>query len=186
MGFPNIATKSGDGGTTALWCGTRVPKTDPRIRANAAIDLALSALGRCHVHLEAGDSTCRELSEALFALQKRMIALMGEIATSEEHKQRFVEKRDAISSEDLATVEGHYERTREALNARGEAAMKWRIYGQGGPAAAELYYARACFREAELAVCGLHESGFTIRDVLLQVLNRSSDLLFCVAVYLEK
>ena len=40
-----IYTKKGDDGTTGLWYGGRVPKTDVRTEAYGSIDEANSALG---------------------------------------------------------------------------------------------------------------------------------------------
>ena len=40
-----IYTKKGDDGTTSLWYGGRVAKSDPRTEAYGALDEAASALG---------------------------------------------------------------------------------------------------------------------------------------------
>lgn len=181
--FPNVATRTGDAGETSLWCGQRVKKTDPRIALVGDIDLALSALGRCHQWLTEG--FLLSVSEALLGIQERFIALMGELACSEKAKPVFRQKRDAISKEDLAKVESLYQNLHKALSQQERSLERWQVYGKKGAAAADCYYARACFRQAELATWRLREAEYSVRDELLQILNRMSDLLFLIAVYLE-
>lgn len=186
MSFPDIATKTGDDGETSLWCGKRVPKTDPRVRTVGQIDLALSALGRCYAYLDEKDAFASEVKAELMALHKRFVSLMGEVATREKKKQTFIEKREAISKADVAACEVLYEKIRVALDERGEKKVRWRIYGEGGPAAAEFYYARGVFRQSELALWSLRKQGFVIRSPILKLVNRFADLLFYIAVYLEE
>jgi len=186
MPFPDIATKSGDDGETSLWCGKRVPKTDPRVRTVGQIDLALSALGRCYPYLNTEDPFQANLRENLMALHKRFVSLMGEIATREKKKEDYMEKREPIKKPDLADCEALYEKVRGALADKGVPPKRWRIYGEGGAAAAEFYYARGCFRQAELGLWSLCKQGFTIRKPILELVNRFSDLLFYIAVYMEE
>lgn len=40
-----IYTQAGNGGTTALWDGSRVPKDDPHIETNGALDELNAAIG---------------------------------------------------------------------------------------------------------------------------------------------
>ncbi|WOO42487.1 ATP:cob(I)alamin adenosyltransferase [Rubellicoccus peritrichatus] len=186
MSFPDIATKTGDDGETSLWCGKRVPKTDPRVRTVGQIDLALSALGRCYYYLDEEDAFSAEVKTELLALHRRFVTLMGEIATREKKKEEYVKKQSAISKADVAACDALYEKIRAALGDRGEKPVRWRIYGEGGPAAAEFYYARGVFRQSELALWSLRKQGFVIRNPILKFLNRFSDLLFYIAVYLEE
>lgn len=198
MAFPNIITRTGDSGQTALWCGTRVPKTDPRVGAVGEIDHALAALGRAHagwntpggwLSAEAPDeerALAAEVRAGLLQLQRRYTLLMGEIATSAEAQADYRARHPAITEADSAAAEALYARIRAVLNARGERFRGWRIYGEAGPAAAEFYFARSCFRQAELAVWRLAEAGHPQRPELLQLLNRTSDLLFTIAVWLER
>lgn len=161
-------------------------KTDLRIQAVGTVDLALSALGRGHSYLRAGDEFCRELSRDLIAVQYRFTDLMGEVCTSEEKKSLYLEKRDAISDDDVARLEAIYDKLRTQLDARGKTFENWKVYGERGAAAAEFYYIRGCVRRAELMLWELREAGFTVRDPLVKLVNRLSDLLFYTAVLLEE
>lgn len=186
MPHPNIATKTGDTGKTSLWCGKRVSKTDCRIELVGQIDLALSALGRGYAWLLAGDQFSREVRDSLMAIHRRFPMLMGEIATDEANKARFATRKDVFSESDLEAVESLYESIRHRLNVRGDYQGGWKIYGEGGAAAAEFYYIRGLFRQTELAAWRVHESGYPLRPTLLKTLNRMADLLFYLAVYLEE
>jgi cob(I)alamin adenosyltransferase len=186
MPHPNIVTKTGDRGETSLWCGTRVPKTDCRIELVGHIDLALSALGRGYPWLLAGDDFCRELRTELMNIHRRFPLLMGEIATDDANKARFSQRKDSFSEADLHAIEAVYGLIHQRLNQRGDYSGGWKIYGEGGAAAADFYYARALFRQAELAAWRTHHAGYPLRPPLLQALNRMADLLFYLAVYLEE
>ncbi|MDK3161301.1 hypothetical protein QPK87_32805 [Kamptonema cortianum] len=52
----------------------------------------------------------------------------------------------------------------------------------GSPLSATLHQARAVVRRAERSVCALHESE-KINEILIQYVNRLSDLLFVLARY---
>ncbi|MEM8550524.1 MAG: ATP:cob(I)alamin adenosyltransferase [Verrucomicrobiota bacterium] len=186
MALPNIATKTGDSGTTALWSGERVPKTDPRIRCVGQIDLAMSFLGQGHRILHVGDAFMQELSEGYLWLQRRAIDLMGEVCTSEEKKANFADKRAPITEEDVAQLEALYDKLRSELDKRGKGFGEWKVYGEKGAAAADFYLIRAQVRQAELNLWSLRDEGFTIREPMLKLLNRLSDLLFYTAVLLEE
>ena len=49
-----IYTRKGDDGTTSLWYGGRVQKSDPRTEAYGSIDEAVSALGLARALCEPG------------------------------------------------------------------------------------------------------------------------------------
>src|SRR4051812_35289556 len=75
----SIATKTGDRGTTALMFGHRVPKTDPRIAANGAVDELNAALGMARAF-------CPDefVTGPILAIQKELVTLMGEIGVAPE------------------------------------------------------------------------------------------------------
>ena len=80
----SIATKTGDDGTTALLFGRRVAKTDPRIAANGAVDELNAALGMVR-------ATVAEpfVTDAVLAIQKELVLLMGELAVLPEDRERY-------------------------------------------------------------------------------------------------
>ncbi len=54
-----IYTKKGDDGTTSLWYGGRVPKSDARPEAYGSVDEAASALGVARALCGTGDDELR-------------------------------------------------------------------------------------------------------------------------------
>src|SRR5688572_5975880 len=83
----SIATKTGDDGTTGLMFNRRVPKTDLRIAANGACDELNAALG-----LARAWNADPFIAEPLFAIQKELVILMGEIGCATEDRDRYREK----------------------------------------------------------------------------------------------
>jgi cob(I)alamin adenosyltransferase len=82
-----IYTRKGDDGTTSLWYGGRVPKTDARTEAYGSIDEANSALGLAR-------SLCRKDNQAdlhatILSLQHDLFVAGAELATSPEAAGRL-------------------------------------------------------------------------------------------------
>ena len=73
----SIVTKTGDKGETSLMYGRRVPKADPRVDAYGCIDELNAALG-----VARSISIDKFLSGEIFAAQKDLIVVMGELATA--------------------------------------------------------------------------------------------------------
>src|SRR5260370_39871527 len=80
----SIVTKTGDQGETSLMYGRRVPKDDPRVAAYGAVDELSAALGIAR-------ATCDDkfVSEEIFAVQKELINVMGELSTLPEDRPRY-------------------------------------------------------------------------------------------------
>src|SRR3954453_1063149 len=81
----SIATKTGDAGQTSLMYGRRVPKTDARVDAYGCVDELNAALGLARA--TANDTF---LPEQIFAVQKELVTVMGELATGPEDMDRYV------------------------------------------------------------------------------------------------
>ena len=173
MSLPNIATRRGDSGTTSLWSGERVPKTDPRIRMTGEIDLVLAMLGRGHHYLQTGDAFAQQLSQDFIQVQKRFTYLMGEVSTSEESKEKYQQRKEAITEADVAFIQDIYERLRQHLDESGCQFdfSVWKVSGETGEASAEFHILRAAFRRVELMLWDMREQGYTIRDPLLHALQ---------------
>ena len=80
----SIATKTGDLGTTGLMYNHRVSKCHPRVEACGAVDELNAAIGFARATVPH-----KFVSDQLFATQKELIALMGEIATLPEDFPRY-------------------------------------------------------------------------------------------------
>src|SRR5487761_2272116 len=81
----SIATKTGDGGTTGLMYGRRVPKNHPRVEAYGTVDELNAALGLARATAEQDF-----VRDNLLAIQKDLVILMGELAVANEDLDRYV------------------------------------------------------------------------------------------------
>src|SRR5919205_3177570 len=80
----SIVTKTGDEGETSLMYGRRLPKNNPRSEAYGAVDELTAALG-----LARATSDDKFVAEQIFAVQKDLINVMGELSTLPEDRQRY-------------------------------------------------------------------------------------------------
>jgi cob(I)alamin adenosyltransferase len=173
----SIATRTGDDGTTSLLYGQRVSKDHPQIEAVGAFDELNSALGAVKPHLPAAPPRGMSGRELLTAVQKNLVALMGELACAEADAERFSRSTfERISPGDIARLDGEVAR----LEACGLKFDGWATPGANA-LAASLDIARTAARRAERRLAGLPAQGRTVRAELRQFVNRLSDLLWLLA-----
>jgi cob(I)alamin adenosyltransferase len=168
----SIATRTGDDGTTSLLYGRRVPKNHPQIEAVGALDELNTALGLAKATRPVGQDCSR-----LERIQKDLVALMGEITCAEGDAPRHAGSKFArIGKAELARLDAAV----AAVEARQPKFDGWATPGANLHAAA-LELARTAARHAERQLVGLPGHGKTVRPVLLQYVNRLSDLLWLLA-----
>lgn len=168
----SIATRKGDDGSTSLLYGQRVAKDHPQIETVGALDEFNAALGVAKA--SCGDP---ERRAELERIQKELVALMGEIAVSEADVARYAESKfEKISEPMLARLDAAVAAI-EAKNVRFDG---WATPGANAHAAA-LDVARTTARRAERRMVSLAGHGRLLRPLLLQYLNRVSDLLWLMA-----
>ena len=170
----SIVTKTGDQGETSLMYGRRVPKSDPRVDAYGCVDELMAALGLAR-------AMCDEkfVSEQIFAAQKDLIVVMGELATAPEDRQRYVKDGFELTSEKMVDRV-----TAVIVDLEKDKSLypkDWVIPGATAASAA-LDLARTTCRRAERRVAELRESN----PEILRYLNRLSDLCWILARYAEK
>jgi cob(I)alamin adenosyltransferase len=173
----SIATKTGDGGTTGLIYGRRVPKNHPRVEACGTLDELNAALGLARAALPE-----QFVAENLFWIQKTLVEVMGEVGVTPADLPRYT--RDG------------YPLVRPDLTARLDAlvreieAQKISFHGWATPGAtpqsAALDLARTICRRAERRVYDLHAAGELPNPEILVFLNRLSDLLWLFARWAER
>jgi cob(I)alamin adenosyltransferase len=162
-----IYTKTGDAGETALFDGTRVQKSDPRVEAYGEVDELNAWLGLVRAH--APDA---EIDRMLEAIQRDLFALGARLADPRHKIAERVEKA-AVTGEDIARLEGWI----DALEA-GVPPLRRFILAGGVPAGALLHVARAVCRRAERRIVALDLGD---DRTLIPYMNRLSDLLFVMA-----
>jgi cob(I)alamin adenosyltransferase len=162
-----IYTKTGDGGETSLFDGTRVAKTDPRVAAYGDVDELNSAVGVARAMPPA------PFFDALLeSVQRDLFAIGGHLATPDPAKVARALEKAELSEARVTEFE------REMDEADGELPpLRAFVLPAGTSKAAALHLARTVCRRAERRVVHLsHESEVpALFDVYL---NRLSDLLF--------
>ena len=168
----SIATRTGDDGTTSLLYGQRVPKDHPQIEAVGALDELNAAIGLARASRPPGP-----VAAELALIQQDLVALMGEVACAECDAKRHADSPFArIGDPALARVDAAV----AAIEGRQPKFGGWATPGANPPAAA-LDLARTAARRAERRLVGLAAHGRHLRPLLLQYLNRVSDLLWLMA-----
>lgn len=168
----SIATRTGDEGTTGLLHGQRVPKDHPQIEALGAFD-------ELNVEIGAARLACEDPAggELLVSIQRSLVALMGEVACAEEDAASHAQSSFVrLAGDDLRRLDEHL----AALEAKGVNLEGWATPG-ANPRALALDRARVAARRAERRLAGLSAHGRSVRPLLLQWINRLSDLLWLLA-----
>lgn len=173
----SIATRTGDAGETSLLFGKRVAKSHPQVEAGGALDELSAALA-----MVKASSTSESGRSQFERIQTDLIALMGEISTAAEDLERYYHSTfSRIEEAHLSRID----REVEEAEAGHPEFTGWALPGKNLHAAA-LEIARSTARRAERRLVGLKENGFPLRPLLLQYLNRVSDLLWLLAREAEK
>jgi cob(I)alamin adenosyltransferase len=173
----SIATKTGDQGTTALMYGRRVPKTDLRVEAYGSVDELSSALGLARALVD-----LPFVGTPIFAIQKQLVMLMGELAVANEDRERYA--RGGFESVSASMVDGLTALIDELEQKHHLSFDHWATPG-ATPGSAALDVARTVCRRAERRVIDLQDHGTEVNPEIIRYLNRLSDLCWLYARYLE-
>jgi cob(I)alamin adenosyltransferase len=172
----SIATKTGDGGTTGLMYGHRVLKTHPRVEACGAVDELNAALGLAR-------ATAAEpfVAENLFAIQKNLVLLMGEVGLLAEDLPRYVRDGYPLVTPEMTAKLDALVKEIESQN------ISFKGWATPGATqnSATLDLARTACRRAERGVCALKDAGDLPNAEIVIFLNRLSDLLWLFARWVE-
>jgi cob(I)alamin adenosyltransferase len=161
-----IATRTGDDGTTGLGDGSRVAKSHQRIAALGDVDELNSTLG-----VLLAEPLPEDVRQLLVVVQHELFNLGGELSIPGYE----LLKAEAVARLDEALA--HY-------NA-GLPRLKEFILPAGTRSAAIAHVGRTVARRAERSVVALG-AGEPVRSVARQYLNRLSDLLFVLARVLNR
>ncbi|MGQ0711714.1 MAG: cob(I)yrinic acid a,c-diamide adenosyltransferase [Rhodoferax sp.] len=161
-----IATRTGDNGTTGLGDNTRVPKNHLRVHAMGDVDELNS-----HIGLLLCEDLPGAVRELLIDVQHQLFNLGGELSIPGFE----LLKADAVLALD------------EALDTHNAALPRLQefILPAGTRAAAQAHVCRTVARRAERAVVALGQEE-ALKDTPRQYLNRLSDLMFVLARVLNR
>ena len=172
-----IYTRKGDDGSTGLWYGGRVPKSDIRPEAYGSVDEAASALGLCRA--AARDN--KELYDDILRIQNELFVAGAELATAPEAAARLEAGVSKVTTEMVERLESDIDRYME----RVDLPPKFVIPG-GTELSARLDVARAAVRRAERRVAALKHEGDLADDIVLTYLNRLSDAVYAMARFADE
>lgn len=161
-----IYTRRGDQGETSLLGNKSVSKSDTRIRAYGTIDELNAVLGIARTE---------QLSEAcdkiLSRLQNQLFDLGAELASPDPESAGTA----ILQAEDIAQQEAIIDELEKGLEP-----LTAFILPGGTKAAATVHLARCICRRAEREIVELAGDA-SVRQIVLEFVNRTSDLLFVLA-----
>jgi cob(I)alamin adenosyltransferase len=169
-----IYTRKGDDGTTSLWYGGRVAKTDVRTEAYGSVDEANSALGVARAICK--QEGREELHETILTLQRNLFVAGAELATAPQAAERLEGGVSRITEEMVEAAEAEIDRYMSQV----DLPPNFVIPG-GTELSAALDVARAVIRRAERRIVELRDTDGLASDTVLRYLNRASDLAFALA-----
>ncbi|OOG53407.1 cob(I)yrinic acid a,c-diamide adenosyltransferase [Polaromonas sp. C04] len=161
-----IATRTGDNGTTGLGDNTRVSKNSLRVHAMGDVDELNS-----HIGLLLCEDMPAAVRTLLVEIQQQLFNLGGELS---------IPGYELLKPEALLALD-------QALAGHNQALPRLQefILPAGTRAAAQAHVCRTVARRAERAVVALG-SEETLKDTPRQYLNRLSDLMFVLARVLNR
>jgi cob(I)alamin adenosyltransferase len=167
-----IYTKTGDLGETALYGGTRVKKSHPRVNAYGTLDEANSILGLALSHLPEREYV---IFERLTRVQNELFQVGAELATVEGKKNSC----PLVSEVEIAMLEKEIDEMELSL-----APLRNFILPGGASCGAALHLARTVVRRAERDCVELMQAD-PLRPEVVRYLNRLSDYLFVSARFVN-
>ena len=173
-----IYTKKGDDGTTGLWYGGRVPKTDARTEAYGSIDEANSALGVARALCKKNQSG---LASDLLQLQQDLFVAGAELATAPEAADRLEDGVSRITDGMVDAVEVDIDRYMRQVDLPPQF-----VIPGGTELSAALDVARSAIRRAERRIVALRDSDGLASEAVLRYVNRASDLAFAMARFADE
>ncbi|MFM7971723.1 MAG: cob(I)yrinic acid a,c-diamide adenosyltransferase [Betaproteobacteria bacterium] len=162
-----IATRTGDDGTTGLGDGTRVPKHHLRVQAMGDVDELNSQIG-----VLLAEPLPAEVRELLVVVQHELFNLGGELS---------IPGFELLKEAALLRLDDALEHHNAQLPR-----LKEFILPAGTRSAALAHVCRTVARRAERAVVLLCAEDPTVRATPRQFLNRLSDLMFVLARVLNR
>ena len=166
-----IYTKTGDGGTTSLVGGTRVPKNHPRVEAYGTVDELNAHVGLLAEMIKEADSTQYML---LKQVQRNLFIVQTLLATEKEVPFELPTLPDNAVSE----MEGNIDSLQAALPP-----FRSFVIPGGTMAAAQCHVARTVCRRAERRIVQLAQES-PVDTQIARYINRLSDYLFILSRHL--
>lgn len=167
-----IYTRTGDTGTTGLFGGERIPKDSLAVESYGSVDELTSALGVLLTIITEEDE-----KQFIIGIQKNLYSIMGSLANAPT---------------DLTACKNHSTDLERKIDSLTEHLPELRsfIIPGGSPASAWSHLCRTICRRAERSTIRFYNEKNIIQEegpfIVIQYLNRLSDLLFTYARHFNK
>ena len=171
----SIATKTGDGGETALAGGTRVSKADLRVEAYGTVDELNAVLGWAR-----SMCTHEEIRGWTEAIQRTLFRVGGALSVDTRAQQEERRPSTVVSGDDVALLTGLVERIDSI-----DGILADRSLPSAHRESAAFEGARTVCRRAERCAVRLADAGEAVLPEAVQYLNRLSDLLWLFGRLIE-
>ena len=158
--------------------GRRLSKADPRVDAYGCVDELSAALG-----LARSVASDKFISDQIFAVQKDLVVVMGELATAPVDRERYLKDGFHLTTSELVD-----RITAVIFDLEKDQSLypkDWVIPG-GTPVSAALDFARTTCRRAERCIATFSAGEDEFNPEILRYLNRLSDFCWILARYAEK
>lgn len=176
-----IYTKKGDQGETCLVSGEKVLKSHARLESYGTLDELNSTLSVAisHLHLSPKKSELlRYIGDILFQIQNDLFNIGSQLACNDEKMQK---KLPTISESDIKKQESKIDELEQSLSP-----LKNFILPGGSISSSSFHISRTVCRRAERLCIKLRDDNTAVDPLLIQYLNRLSDLLFVIARFCNK
>ena len=165
-----IYTRGGDGGSTSLIGGERVPKSDPRVEAYGSVDELMAFVGLLMTQEEAQGAR-----EELMTIQRCLMCCSSWMAPGGE-AGAMAGKIPVVSEADVVMLEARID-----ANVGGEPPLRHFVLPGGhSSAVAQTHVARTVCRRCERRIVEVESVPGTVR----RYVNRLSDYLFAFGYHL--
>lgn len=167
-----LYTKTGDGGETSLFDGSRVSKDHHRVSTYGDVDELNAQIGLARSFAGADGSGPRvgAIDEFLRAIQADLFSIGAELATPQQSSERV--RAASVTADDIAKLERWIDEATEQVPV-----LRSFILPAGSALTAQLHICRTVCRRAERNVVHLAATE-PVSNRLIVYLNRLSDLLF--------
>jgi cob(I)alamin adenosyltransferase len=162
----SIYTKTGDKGTTSLYGGKRVSKSDLQVDCYGTVDELTSLIG-----LVASKIKNKKDRESLIDIQKDFYKIMS-FLSGMEIKLDFLDQRVKVFEKKIDQLDKKLPRLHQFIIPGGTEVSSW------------FHMLRTVCRRSERKIVCLHSTRYTLH--VIQYLNRLSDLFFTLARFYNK
>lgn len=176
-----IYTKKGDQGETCLVSGEKVSKSHQRLETYGTLDELNSTLGTAISHMNLSPQKkdlLRFLGDILFQIQNDLFNIGSQLACPDPLLQK---KLPNVSEVDVLKMEDKIDELTALISP-----LKNFILPGGSISSSSFHISRTVCRRAERLCIKLRDDNTPVDPILIQYLNRLSDLLFVIARFCNK